>query len=166
MRPKLLLGLICVLLVATAAAAQTTVFLVRHAERADTAAGAPATMATDPDLSDVGRQRAASLAIMLKDAHITAIFVTEYKRTQQTAAPLAKALGITLTVVSSRDTPGLVAKLKTLKGSALVVGHSNSVPDVIRGLGVATQVMIPDTEFDHFFIVTTQTAHLIRLRYR
>ena len=75
------------------AAAQHTVFLVRHAERADTTPGAARRWPTDPDLSDAGRARAESLAAALKDAKITAIYTTEFKRTQQTAAPLAKALG-------------------------------------------------------------------------
>ena len=44
----------------------------------------------DPDLSDAGRARAESLANVLKDAGITAIYATELKRTQQTAAPLAR----------------------------------------------------------------------------
>ena len=154
------LTLVCV---AAPASAQTT-FLVRHAERADTAAGAPATMNTDPDLSERGRQRADTLATMLKDAQITAIYVTQYKRTQQTAAPLAKALGITPTVLTSKETPALIGRLKNHKGNALVVGHSNSVPDVISGLGAAGAPTIPDDEYDNFFIVTPE-RQLIRLRF-
>ncbi|MGQ0737355.1 MAG: histidine phosphatase family protein, partial [Acidobacteriota bacterium] len=88
--------------------AQPAVFIVRHAERADTAAGgAPATNA-DPDLSDAGRTRARSLATLLKDAGITAVYATQFKRTQQTAAPLAEALGLTPVIVNSSDTAGLV----------------------------------------------------------
>jgi phosphohistidine phosphatase SixA len=122
-------------------------------------------MNTDPDLSDRGKQRAETLATMLKDAQITAIFVTQYKRTQQTAAPLAKALGLTPTVITSKDMPALIAKLKEHKGNALVVGHSNSVPDAITGLGATGAPTIPDDEYDNFFIVTPQ-RQLIRLRFR
>ncbi len=85
------------------AAAQHTVFLVRHAERADSSPGTSPTMAADPDLSAAGRARADHLAEALKDAKITAIFATEFKRTQQTAAPLAKALGLTVKIVSSNE---------------------------------------------------------------
>ena len=73
---------------------------------------------------------------MLKDAGITAIFATQYKRTQQTAAPLAAALGVTVVTIPSADTARLVAKVKAAPGNVLVVGHSNTVPDVIKGLGV------------------------------
>lgn len=156
---------VAVLLISANAFAQSTVFLVRHAERADTAGGAPAMMASDPSLSDAGRARAASLAAMLKDGRITAIFVTEYKRTQETAAPLAKALGITPTVVPAKDTPGLVARVRAHKGNALVVGHSNSVPTVITEMGVKGAPAIADDEYDNLFIVTAP-AQLIQLRFR
>ena len=164
---RMWLGLICTLLMSASVFAQGTIFVVRHAERADTSGGAPAMMATDPDLSDAGRARAASLAAMLKDAGVRAIFVTEYMRTQQTAAPLAKALGITAVVVPAKDTAGLTARLKKVEGTALVVGHSNTVPEVITALGVATPVSVADTEFDNLFIVTLSASpRVVQLRYR
>ena len=95
-------------------------------------------MATDPDLSDAGRARAESLAAMLKDAGITAIFVTQFKRTQQTAAPLAKALGLTPVKVNSQEPGSLGDKIKAVPGNVLVVGHSNSVPNTLKALGVGT----------------------------
>ena len=61
-------------------------FLVRHAERADAGMAAAKMAGRDPDLSDAGKARANALAAMLKDARITAIFTTEYKRTRQTGA--------------------------------------------------------------------------------
>jgi broad specificity phosphatase PhoE len=158
--------LISVLLNAADAAAQS-VFIVRHAERADTAGGGPATMGADPDLSAAGRARAESLAAALKDAGITAIFTTEYKRTQQTAAPLAKALEIEATIVPSKDAAGLAGKVSAASGNVLVVGHSNTVPDLIKALGVGTPVTIDDAEYDNLYIVTRgQKPTLIRLHYR
>ncbi len=162
-----LLGATLALALPATALAQGTIFVVRHAERADTNSGAPAVMAADPALSDAGHARAASLASMLKDARITAIVVTEYRRTQQTAAPLAKALGVTPTVVAAKDVSKLMATLKSADGNALVVGHSNTVPDVITALGVTTPVSVSDTEFDNLFIVTLQPSpRVIQLRYR
>jgi phosphohistidine phosphatase SixA len=161
---QLVIALVWVAVVNSSAFAQS-VFLVRHAERADTAKGAAPMMGTDPDLSDAGRRRAQSLAAMLKDAGITAIFVTEYKRTQQTAAPLAKALGLTPVVITSKDTPGLVTRLQASKGNVLVVGHSNSVPNVITGLGIAKAPPIADDEYDNLFIVHPP-GQLIRLRFQ
>ena len=163
------IGLTIFLLLAlvAAASAQQTVFVVRHAERADAHGGSPATMAADPDLSETGKARAQSLMTALKDAGITAIFVTEFKRTQQTAEPLAKALGIQPTVVSSKDAAGLSEKLKAAAGNALVVGHSNTVPDVIARLGVQTPVQIGDADYDNLFvIVRTEKPALVRIHYR
>jgi broad specificity phosphatase PhoE len=167
MTRRVLLGFVAAVLLNVTAFAQggSTVFLVRHAERADTAAGMKAAPGSDPSLSDVGHRRAQALAIALKDARISAIFVTEYKRTEETAMPLATALGLTPIRVTSKDLPGLVAKIKQASGNVLVVGHSNSVPETIKALGVPTPVAIADTEFDHLFIVTPQ-LQLIQLRYR
>ena len=111
------LALLVAVLLATPAAAQQTVFLVRHAERADTSPGVSPTMAADPDLSEAGRARAESLASALKDARITAIYTTEFKRTQQTAAPLAKVLGLTVKVVTSKSAADLLKQLKAEKAT-------------------------------------------------
>ena len=150
------------------AAAQSTVFLVRHAERADAVPGAPPAMNDDPDLSTSGHARAASLATLLKDAGITAIFVTEFKRTQQTAAPLAKALGIQVTTLKGNDHAPLLAALKKATGNALVVGHSNTVPEFIKALGVGTPVTIGTADYDNLFIVSNrqQPPELLRLHFR
>ena len=154
-------------LLALPAAAQHTVFLVRHAERADSSPGTSPAMAADPDLSVAGRARAEHLAEALKDAKITAIFATEFKRTQQTAAPLAKALGLTVKIVSADSEASLVADLKAAKGNVLVVGHSNTVPELIKRLGVTTAVSIGDDDFDNLFIVNTGTRpSFLRLHYR
>src|SRR5205823_9140645 len=80
----------------SSAAAQSTIFIVRHAEKA-------ASGGDNPDLSEAGRARAETLASMLKDAGVSAIYVTEFKRTQQTAAPLAKMLHLDPTIVPAKD---------------------------------------------------------------
>lgn len=163
---RLLVSIITLLALAAPAAAQQTVFIVRHAERADTSTGGSAMMATDPDLSEAGRARAQSLAAVLKDAKITAIFTTQYKRTRQTAEPLAKALGIEPTVVPSKDVAALVDKLKS-GGDALVVGHSNSVGQIIQQLGIADPVTLGDEDYDNLFIVVRgEKPTLIRLHFR
>jgi phosphohistidine phosphatase SixA len=159
--------ILVVVAVPMTASAQQTVFLVRHAERADTAAGEKPMKGADPDLSEAGRTRAASLARALEDAKVTAIFATEFKRTQQTAAPLAKALGIEVTVVPADHTADLVKRIKGAKGNVLVVGHSDSVPEIIKALGVAAPVTIADSEFDNLFLVRRATPpSLLRLHYR
>jgi len=158
--------LIVVSLAATAAA-QQTVFVVRHAERADTAAGAAPTMAADPELSDAGRARAESLAAALEDAEVVAIFATEFKRTQATAAPLAKALGLQVTTISSKEPAKLIQAVKSAGGNVLVVGHSNTVPAIVKDLGVAAPITVGDAEYDNLFVVTLGAApSVLRLHYR
>ena len=155
-------------LTVTSTASAQSVFIVRHAERAD--AGAPANtgmMGADPDLSEAGRARAANLAAMLKDAGVTAIYVTEYKRTRQTAEPLARQLGIEMTVVSSKDTAGLIERLKGGTGNALVVGHSNTVPATVAALGVTDGVTVGDSDYDNLFIVIrSPQPQLLRLHFQ
>jgi broad specificity phosphatase PhoE len=168
--------LICaglLLALALPASAQQTVFIVRHAERADTGSGLKPANDADPDLSAAGRARAESLATVLKDAAIASIYTTELKRTQQTAAPLAKSLGLSITTVKATDTPALVAQLKSAKGNILVVGHSNTVPAIVKALGVTSPVTVADDEFDKLFVVTASTStattgspSLVLLRYR
>lgn len=166
MMRKALLASVFILMSVLSASAQPLVFLVRHAERAD-AGGKPAgMMADDPDLSAAGRARAERLAQLLKDARITAIYTTEYKRTRQTAAPLAKTLGLEPVVVTSKDGASLIEKLKGTTGHVLVIGHSNTVPDAIKALGVTEAVTIGDQDFDNLFVVIRgPTATLVRLHY-
>jgi phosphohistidine phosphatase SixA len=146
--------------------AQQTVFVVRHAERADAAAGSSPMMASDPDLSEAGKARAQSLAAALKDAKITAIYTTQYKRTRQTAEPLAAVLGLQLSVVPAADVAGLIAKVKA-GGNALVVGHSNTVGEIVAALGVAEPVKLADDEYDNLLIVLPGARPaLVRLHFR
>jgi broad specificity phosphatase PhoE len=148
-------------------AGQGVVFLVRHAERADAGMAAAKMAGADPELSDAGRARAASLAALLKDAKITAIFTTEYKRTRDTARPLASATGITAAAVDSNDTAGLIDKVKASAGNVLVVGHSNTLPDIIKALGIGEPLSIADDQFDNLFVVVRGARPaLLRLHYR
>ena len=152
-----LCGLLLSMLVTTATA-ESTIFIVRHGERADSS--------NDSDLSVAGRARAEALAKMLSDAKITAIYGTEFKRTQQTAAPLAKALGITVTTVQLKDKDALVAKLRALNGNALVVGHGNTIPDLVKALGISEPINIGENDYDNLFeIVLEEKPKLIRLHY-
>ena len=124
-------------------------------------------MANDPELSEAGRARAQSLATTLKDAGITAIFTTQYKRTQQTAEPLAKAIGIQITVVNANDAAGLIEKVKAATGNVLVVGHSNTVSDVLGKIGVANPPKLADTDYDNLFVVADKAKPtVLQLHYR
>lgn len=162
-----LLAVAFLLLFCASAASAQTVFLVRHAERADAGMAAASMSGADPDLSGAGMARAEALAATLKDAGIRAIFTTEYKRTQQTAMPLARQLGIPPTVVTSKDPEGLVRRLKSAAGNVLVVGHSNTVPEILKALGVHDRITIEETAFDNLFVVSRAGApSLLHLHYR
>jgi 2,3-bisphosphoglycerate-dependent phosphoglycerate mutase len=135
------------------------IFLVRHAEKASTPGD-------NPELSAAGHKRADALARILKDSQITAVFVTEFNRTQETAAPTANAIKVTPTVVPANDVAALVAKLPTLNGNALVVGHGNTIPDLAKALGIMTPVSIPEEDYTEIFvIVLTNPPQLLRLHY-
>jgi broad specificity phosphatase PhoE len=153
------LALAAALLVFPATCAET-VILVRHAEKA----GAPA---DNPALTAEGRQRAEALSTMLASSGVTSIYVTEYLRTQQTAEPLASLLHLTPQPIDAKKTPDLVAAIRRHKdGVALVVGHSNTVPEIIAALG-GPPVKIEDSEYDSMFVLTIsgKDVSLLRLRY-
>lgn len=152
----------------------TTVFLVRHAEKAD----APR---EDPPLLETGTARAQLLARILGKSGIKAIYTSQYLRTKATAEPLAKQLGIASVVISLKMSPSnprqvssesiqeIVEKIYQRPGeNALVIGHSNSVPDVIKALGGDVVPTIDEKEFDDLFVVTVYAkgrARVTHLKY-
>jgi broad specificity phosphatase PhoE len=148
--------------------AQKLVIVVRHAERADGGAGtAPMTGApADPLLSAAGEARAEKLAAMLAESGVTAIVATEFRRTQDTAKPLAAKLGLTAHIVKAADTPALLERLRTVyaKDVVLVVGHSNTLPAIIKGL-TGDNVNIPDSQYDDLFVLVPATRTMSRLKY-
>jgi broad specificity phosphatase PhoE len=139
--------------------AQPVVVIVRHAEKA-------ANGGNDPDLSSAGRARTEALARLLKDSGITAIFTSEFKRTQETAAPTATSTHVTPTVVAAKDIAALVAKLHQLNGNALVVGHGDTIPNVVKALGINSSINIPDADYSELLIVILgDKPELFRLHY-
>jgi phosphohistidine phosphatase SixA len=150
----------------------TTVYLVRHAEKATTPP-------EDPPLTEAGNARSQQLARILRKAAIKAVYTSQFLRTKQTAEPLAKSLGITpgvLFIKMSSDNPREISrqsiqeiadKIYERAGeAALVVGHSNTIPDVIKMLGGDMAPAIDEKEFNDLFIVTVyakgkaKVAHL------
>jgi len=132
------------------------VVLIRHAERDPSGSDA---------LSTPGKKRAAMLVSMFRDAGVSAIFTSEFNRTKQTAAPLAQALGITPKQIASNLN---AARVQVLAAGALpiVVGHSDSVPELIGALGGPADVEITDTEFDRMFVVTISSGSVSTLAFR
>jgi len=130
-------------------AAQTaaTIFLVRHAEKT--------TDKNDPALTVQGRQRAKLLADTLQDAGITRIYSSDYIRTRETAAPLAKNLGLTVELYDAGNLGAIAEKLKAEGGRTLVVGHSNTTPQLTELLGgEGGEPIVEVTEYNRLYVVT------------
>ncbi|MBV9883154.1 MAG: histidine phosphatase family protein [Sphingomonadaceae bacterium] len=136
---SLLLAALIAFAAAAPAAAQDAVYVMRHL---NTPAGQ-----ADPDLLPEGQRAAEALAAWFRDERPVAIYVTDYKRTRETVAPLAARLGLTPIVYDPRDTPGLVARIRAGHGPVLVVGHSNTVPEVIAALGGTPPAQLGHEDF-------------------
>src|SRR5687767_4814601 len=104
-----------------------TIYLTRHAEKASTG--------TDPVLTSEGQVRANNIAATLKDAQVKHIYSTAYQRTRQTAQPLASYLSLPVTTYDGAQLPTFAQQLRALPDNALVVGHSDTTPELIRQLG-------------------------------
>ena len=156
------------LLTPAVASAQQTVIFVRHGERADGGAGmaSPTGAPADPDLSDAGKARAEKLAMMLADASIAAIYVTEFKRTQQTAAPLAAKLHLAPGTIPGKDAAAFVSRAKAdqPKGVVLIVGHSNTMPPIIKAFG-GPDMTIADDDYNAIYVMSPATGALTVIRY-
>ncbi|HEX7842898.1 MAG TPA: histidine phosphatase family protein [Kofleriaceae bacterium] len=139
-----------------------TVIIVRHADR-DTAQPS-----NDPPLSADGRTRALELARVLADAPLHAVYITHYLRNRQTAAPLPRHTGENPTVIDEVPATLRALRAEPWGTTSLVIGHSDTVPDLVRGL---TGQALPADEpigFDRMWIVTLTpggTTSLLRLRY-
>ena len=156
---KRLVLLLSAFVVVTAASAEPLVVIVRHAEKA-------ASGGNDPDLAPAGRARADALARMLKDSGVTTVFASEFKRTQETAAPTAKSTGVAPTIVPAKDIAALVSKLHQLKGNALVVAHSDTIPNIAKALGIDTPIQIPDDDYTELLVVALgDKPELLRLHF-
>ena len=142
----------------------TTVILVRHAEKKDEPAN------RDPDLAPEGVERAQEIARVFADAHINAIYATQYKRTQQTVKPLSDRIGVPVTLLDSNQTNELLRRIQTTyRGQTVfVAGHNNTVPAIVSELSGETYPTIPESEFDNLFIVTIYRfgkAKVVKLKY-
>ena len=148
--------------------ATTTVIFVRHAEKA-------AMPADDPGLSPAGQRRVAELTRQLKDADVVAgidaVYSTPYRRTEETARPIAEALGLPINNYDAADTEAIMEHIvREHKGKIiLVVGHSNTLPALMANMGASKKVpAIAENEYDNIYIVSIPwfgKTKTIRLRY-
>jgi 2,3-bisphosphoglycerate-dependent phosphoglycerate mutase len=129
----------------------TVVYLTRHAEKALRGPNDE-----DPPLSAKGRARAKALAERLKETGIAAIYVTQFRRTQETAAELARLRSLSPQVVPAGATRKLVDEILQHHrgGRVLVVGHSDTLPELIAALGVLTPIVMDERRYGDLFVVT------------
>ena len=144
LRFSLCLLLVLVLAGCAGAPQPARVFVVRHAEKAD---------GPDPALTPAGQQRAERLAEMLAGEDIRQIFSTDTLRTRSTAKPLAERLGLAVELYDHREPGKLVDAIRVGGGSALVVGHSNTIADIAARFGAAPGSPVADDEYDRLYVI-------------
>ena len=133
-----------------------TVVLLRHADRHQSGSDG---------LSPAGEKRATLLVRMFREAGVSAIFTSEFKRTKDTAAPLAQALAVSAQPIASHPN---AARTQVLNAGplALVVGHSDTVPALIAALGGPSGIEIKELEFDRMFVLTIGQGPVSLLTFR
>jgi 2,3-bisphosphoglycerate-dependent phosphoglycerate mutase len=141
----------------------TTVLLVRHAEKLTTPAD-------DPVLSPQGTARAETLVRMFENSGLNAVYSSQYARTKLTAEPLAKRFRIPVETVDAKSTNKLVESIlsKHSGGTVLVVGHSNTLPEIIEALGAGKIQEIDDLDYDNVYVVTVSgngIAKVVRMKF-
>ena len=154
---RLVVTLISLLLALTAvpAAAADTVYVIRHLEKA---AG------DDPSLTPQGAARADQLAQILAGANIKALFATPTKRAQETAAPLAQRLGLSVSNYNPRDVDGLASAVAAAGGAVLIVGHSNTVATLVARFGGDKPTELTEQDYGTLFVVHAGSSQVNRIQ--
>jgi len=142
----------------------TTVIIVRHAEK-NIEPNNP-----DPDLSPAGQARAQEIARIFGDSRVQAIYATQFKRTQQTVAPLSARVGVPVITVDAKQSTELVRRiLSNNRGQTVfIAGHNNTVPEIVNILSGENFSIIPESEYDNMFIVTMYRfgkAKVLKVKY-
>ena len=149
--------------------AMRTLILVRHGEK-------NADDPRDPTLSEAGLQRAAALLRLLGETRITHVWTSEYKRTKDFVAEIAKRHELTPEAFPGRDPLGLAERIKAMPAGSigLVVGHSNTLPVIAKALrapltNLAGGTDLRDDEYDRLVVISGirdgELPALLELRY-
>jgi len=164
-----LLGVIVLVLAVLAyrSVTTTTVVLVRHAEKA-------LSTIEDPPLAAEGEQRSERLAQLFGEragaGRLEAIYVSNTRRTQQTAAPLAARLHLVPVIFASTDAAGNASRILSEHrgGTVLIIGHSNTLPELIRELSGKEIEPIADSDFGEIYVLSVPRfggASILRMKY-
>ncbi len=128
-----------------------TLYLIRHAEK-------QAGGSRDPALTEIGKNRSEQLTVWFQDKNITEIWSSDYKRTRDTAKPLATGLGLDLSIYDPRNLPDLVKKLLYNQRTALIAGHSNTTPELARLLCDCFIEDMDESEHDRMIVISIDNA--------
>ena len=130
---------------------RVTYYVVRHAEKETQNAN----MSSDVPLSEIGKERAVALKEELKNKKIGYVFSTNTIRTRTTAAPTAEYFNLPVQLYGPMPQDTFITRLRSLKRNVLIVGHSNTVDDVVNKLCAENKLQdLQDSEYDNLFIVT------------
>jgi phosphohistidine phosphatase SixA len=156
---RLLVYLFCCMLLSCRT---TSFYIVRHAEKAG-AVG----ITSDMPLTEAGTQRALALKDSLLHKNIQHIYTTNYKRTLATVQPLSKAAGVSIELYNLADHHFINQLRGVPRGNVLVVGHSNTVDDLVNGLTRKKLLQdLPDTAYGDIFIITKKGSKYTFLKMR
>jgi probable phosphoglycerate mutase len=151
-----LLSIVSIALLSSWPLGAADIYLVRHAEKETDGS-------KDPALTLVGSQRAADLAVLLKSADIQRIFSTDFTRTRETAAPTAAMIGADIEIYDPKALEPFAGQLLELEINALVVGHSNTTPELVELMGGDGGTPIAEEwEYDRIYLVQTAGGRVIR----
>lgn len=137
-----------------------TAFLVRHAEKVTGDGVMKIDDPRDPPLTQAGQARAEALADRLESAGITQIWSTDTIRTRNTASPLAARLGVSVMLYDASDLAGFAAQIRANSdGNIVVVGHSNTTPQLAAALGAESgDPIVEATEYDRLYVIDLATG--------
>ena len=126
-------------------------YIVRHAEKAT----AEANMSSDVPLTEKGKERAEALKEMLKKKKIAYVYTTNTIRTKSTAQPVADYFHLASEIYGPRPDSAFISLLKSKRKNTLIVGHSNTVDDIVNLLAGEVRVTadLNDNEYDNLFVV-------------
>lgn len=159
-RTASLLLALCLVSAAHAEAKMQTVYLIRHAEKA-------AGPGRDPPLSPAGRARAERLPARFADALPAAVFANEFRRTQQTARPLALAAGVPIRMLpAATATDALLARLCALPdgAGAVVFGHSNTLPALAQAWSGQPTPMMAEDDYGQVYVLRLADCRVTEMR--
>ena len=112
-------------------------------------------MSKDPPLTEAGEERAKALKDILKIKKIGYVFSTNTTRTRSTAEPVKTFFNLVTATYSPIPDSVFIVRLKSLNKNTLIVGHSNTVDDIVNKLCGAIKIPadLHDTEYDNLFVV-------------